>query len=207
MKIYTKKWQANGSISGRSMVEMLGVLAVIGVLSAGALAGYSKAMFKHKVNQSIDIFQGVIRRLIELDQTNLGLGDAGWIDTPEEIIQYGILPDCHSTQGYATEMGCQLPIGVLDVDLCSGEHGLCGLVQITFNDVNSCIAFSSAPWHEVIPMDFYKGGPGSGYLLVGDWEYRYQGNSTDTWNLLKVTDACQNNCDDSCRLTINIREY
>ena len=39
---------------GRSMVEMLGVLAIIGVLSAGGLAGYSKAMFKHKLNSTID---------------------------------------------------------------------------------------------------------------------------------------------------------
>ena len=31
---------------GRSMVEMLGVLAIIGVLSVGAIAGYSKAMMK-----------------------------------------------------------------------------------------------------------------------------------------------------------------
>ncbi len=30
---------------GRSMLEMLGVLAVIGVLSVGALSGYSKAIF------------------------------------------------------------------------------------------------------------------------------------------------------------------
>ena len=40
--------------SGRSMVEMLGVLAIIGVLSAGGLAGYSKAMFKHKLNSTMD---------------------------------------------------------------------------------------------------------------------------------------------------------
>ena len=34
---------------GRSMIEMLGVLAIIGVLSVGGIAGYSKAMssFKH----------------------------------------------------------------------------------------------------------------------------------------------------------------
>ena len=34
--------------SGRSMVEMLGVLAIIGVLSIGAIAGYSKAMQKEE---------------------------------------------------------------------------------------------------------------------------------------------------------------
>ena len=37
--------------SGRSMVEMLGVLAIVGVLSVGGIAGYSKAMNKYKMNK------------------------------------------------------------------------------------------------------------------------------------------------------------
>ena len=37
--------------NGRSMIEMLGVLAIIGVLSVGAIAGYSKAMMKYKLNK------------------------------------------------------------------------------------------------------------------------------------------------------------
>ena len=40
--------------SGRSMVEMLGVLAIIGVLSVGAIAGYSKAMFKYRLNKMVE---------------------------------------------------------------------------------------------------------------------------------------------------------
>jgi len=47
--------------NGRSMVEMLGVLAIIGVLSAGALAGYSKAMFMHKMNQFTDAFTQLLQ--------------------------------------------------------------------------------------------------------------------------------------------------
>lgn len=39
---------------GRSMVEMLGVLAIIGVLSVGAIAGYSKAMMKYKLNKQAE---------------------------------------------------------------------------------------------------------------------------------------------------------
>ena len=39
---------------GRSMIEMLGVLAVIGVLSVGGIAGYSKAMTKYRVNKTAD---------------------------------------------------------------------------------------------------------------------------------------------------------
>ncbi len=37
--------------TGRSMVEMLGVLAIIGVLSVGSIAGYQKAMTKYKLNK------------------------------------------------------------------------------------------------------------------------------------------------------------
>lgn len=39
---------------GRSMVEMLGVLAIIGVLSIGGIAGYTMAMNRHKANQILD---------------------------------------------------------------------------------------------------------------------------------------------------------
>ena len=42
--------------AGRSMVEMLGVLAIIGVLSVGAIAGYSKAMMKYKLNKHAEGF-------------------------------------------------------------------------------------------------------------------------------------------------------
>lgn len=39
---------------GRSMVEMLGVLAIIGVLSIGGIAGYSMAMNRYRANEIID---------------------------------------------------------------------------------------------------------------------------------------------------------
>ena len=38
---------------GRSMVEMLGTLSIVGVLSAGAIGGYSYAMNKHRTNELI----------------------------------------------------------------------------------------------------------------------------------------------------------
>ena len=39
---------------GRSMVEMLGVLAVVGVLSVGSIAGYTYAMNKHYANELLN---------------------------------------------------------------------------------------------------------------------------------------------------------
>ncbi|MBQ8661775.1 MAG: hypothetical protein IJ482_05575 [Alphaproteobacteria bacterium] len=44
----------NSEQSGRSMVEMLGVLAIIGVLSVGGISGYSKAMAKFKLTKAQD---------------------------------------------------------------------------------------------------------------------------------------------------------
>lgn len=43
--------------SGRSMIEMLGVLAIVGVLSAAGIAGYSMAMYQYKTNDLIDKVQ------------------------------------------------------------------------------------------------------------------------------------------------------
>ena len=58
--------------SGRSMVEMLGVLAVIGVLSIGGIAGYTYAMNRLKAN---DIIDGVNKRAVALSTyTLLGTG-------------------------------------------------------------------------------------------------------------------------------------
>ncbi|MBR4927737.1 MAG: type II secretion system protein, partial [Alphaproteobacteria bacterium] len=40
--------------SGRSMVEMLGVLAIIGVLSIGGIAGYTMAMNRYRANEVLN---------------------------------------------------------------------------------------------------------------------------------------------------------
>ena len=43
----------NNFEKGRSMIEMLGVLAIVAVLSVGGIAGYSKAMEKFKLNKLV----------------------------------------------------------------------------------------------------------------------------------------------------------
>ena len=74
--------------NGRSMVEMLGVLAIIGVLSAGGLAGYSKAMFKHKMNSTLD----QITMLVTNIRTMYGTQDNYEDLTAAQAIQLGIIP-------------------------------------------------------------------------------------------------------------------
>ncbi|MBO5039259.1 MAG: hypothetical protein J6C85_07405 [Alphaproteobacteria bacterium] len=64
--------------SGRSMIEMLGVLAIVGVLSVGGIAGYSKAMAKFKTNKLIDqvnMMSTNIRTMYSSQRTYAGLGN------------------------------------------------------------------------------------------------------------------------------------
>ncbi len=69
--------------SGRSMIEMLGVLAIIGVLSVGGIAGYSKAMAKYKQNKlgdQISMLITNIRTLYGNSQDYTGLDTAAAIN-------------------------------------------------------------------------------------------------------------------------------
>ena len=44
----------NSAESGRSMVEMLGVLAIVGVISIGGIAGYIYGMNRYRTNEILD---------------------------------------------------------------------------------------------------------------------------------------------------------
>lgn len=50
---------------GRSMIEMLGVLAIISVLTVGGIAGYSKAMEKWKINKTLEGYSFLTQGLME----------------------------------------------------------------------------------------------------------------------------------------------
>ena len=63
---YRVKFENDSVYTGRSMVEMLGVLAIIGVLSVGAIAGYSKAMMKYKLNQHAQAVNLLINNLLSI---------------------------------------------------------------------------------------------------------------------------------------------
>ena len=60
------------------MIEMLGVLAIIGVLSVGGIAGYSKAMHRYRINKTIEqitLIAGNIRSFFAPQRNYKGLSD------------------------------------------------------------------------------------------------------------------------------------
>ena len=69
---------------GRSMIEMLGVLAIVGVLSVGGIAGYSKAMEKFKLNKTISeysyLIYGLLEHIDDLKSIPVGMGKFNFTD-------------------------------------------------------------------------------------------------------------------------------
>ena len=93
---HNKKSQADAALCGRSMVEMLGVLAIIGVLSVGAIAGYSKAMMKYKLNKQIGQISYILNNMIieheKLDRDYTAINNLGGDMTPS-FIKLGLVPE------------------------------------------------------------------------------------------------------------------
>lgn len=77
--------------AGRSMLEMLGVLAIVGILSVGGIFGYNKAVLKIKLNRQAEQYTQLITNIPlllnqkELYQTN-------YVYLTSIMIKAGIIP-------------------------------------------------------------------------------------------------------------------
>ncbi len=138
--------------NGRSMIEMLGVLAIIGVLSVGGIAGYSKAMMKFKINKTAAQISEIatnIRTLYAQQKNFNGLTD-------ETAIQMGIIPDEITTSSssglgnYSGKMlqnafGGDLFVHGYDKEMY-GNDGDFFVVGLTGLPKEACVALTTADW-------------------------------------------------------------
>ena len=85
-----KRRQADVTLCGRSMVEMLGVLAIIGVLSVGAMTEYSKAMLKYKLNKQAEAMTILLNNAMQLRPDFPETGDEYYAQLLSKL---NLLPD------------------------------------------------------------------------------------------------------------------
>lgn len=122
--------------SGRSMVEMLGVLAIIGVLSVGGISGYSKAMAKYRANKTLDQISLLITniRTLYANQYNYtGLDNDALEDF--ELVS----ADMKSGTDYVNPFG-----GKIKVEATNGNANFA--VTYTGLDKQACITMATADW-------------------------------------------------------------
>ena len=134
---------------GRSMIEMLGVLAIIGVLSVGGIAGYSKAMTKFKTNTVLSQFSTIINNIQTL---YIQQKDFNNLNT-ETAIQMGIIPDemiASDRLSAFDALGDSLLIdNSQDAGVMDGNYFLFG-VYLTSKE--SCLALAQSDWRTFNPL-------------------------------------------------------
>lgn len=127
---------------GRSMIEMLGVLAIVGVLSVGGIAGYSKAMAKYKMNTLLSQVSELtmnIRSLYMSQRDYSGL-------TEKVVIGAGVVPNGITISGSSTLI--HILNGNIKFFESQAEDGtpkafemyITGLTNLT------CVSFSTMDW-------------------------------------------------------------
>ena len=132
---------------GRSMVEMLGVLAIIGVLSVGGIAGYSKAMLKYKINNSLDTLSQLIASIVEFRTSNSVR--IGILDNNSDLKKIGIDCDLNNSNQ------CIFAFGTYSLDI----RGVLGILTLNINaGANSkdfCTAFFNSKIYEYVPSEWW----------------------------------------------------
>lgn len=85
---------------GRSMMEMLGVLAIVGVLSVGGLSLYQQAVKRHRLNKLTDQISEIILNIKTFYRTSNFEGL-----TTEKAIEYHLIPEDTVVQDITVEGG------------------------------------------------------------------------------------------------------
>lgn len=181
--------------SGRSMVEMLGVLAIVGVLSIGGIAGYSKAMAKYKVNKTLDQLSMLItnvRTTFGNQSSYYGLNEKAAIDY--DIVGNDLSLGSTSTLTNAYNGEVNVKAGTSAGVVCSGTT-YCPTFIITFKKLekNACAAIASSDWGS---------SAASGLISIsinGDkFEWKSGENKTNTLpiSFIDAAGACDDDGDD-----------
>ena len=132
---------------GRSMIEMLGVLAIVGVLSVGGIAGYSKAMEKFKINKTIEQVAQIatnIRTLYAQQKSFSGLNNT-------TAIQMGVVPDEMATSGGTESYGQYYGQDIAtvfggNVFIRGGWDGETFAIELRNITKNACVFLATADW-------------------------------------------------------------
>ena len=132
--------------SGRSMIEMLGVLAIIGVLSVGGIQGYSKAMTKFKINKTM---QQIAEIATNIRTLYIQQNDFNSLSNTTAV-QMGIVPDDLKTSdgeyGTVITNAFGSPVGITGNSYARGTNSDEFVIRFLNVTKEGCIALATADW-------------------------------------------------------------
>ena len=142
-----KKLQADDVQFGKSMIEMLGVLAIIGVLSVGGIAGYSKAMTKFKTNKvadNVSMLVANIKTAYAQQNTYTDLNNAN-------AVSIGVVPDelvvKDSNGAYSKLLNAfNGSVYISQSDSTNPNDGKAFIIEFGSLSKEACIALATNDW-------------------------------------------------------------
>ncbi|MBQ8870343.1 MAG: hypothetical protein IJ019_03090 [Alphaproteobacteria bacterium] len=158
-------FKASNSEVGRSMLEMLGVLAIVGILSVGGMSGYGVAMRKYKISSTKDAVLDTLKRYGELKNEGFEYYRIEGADAIEEIKEYDFINPCNvqvsAIPGASGYKVCKLPLGeqyVKVVPIWEYVYSYMYFVTLVPANVEACTSILTSGWEEVLPAEWWNFG-------------------------------------------------
>lgn len=137
--------------SGRSMIEMIGVLVIVGALSSGGIAGYTKALHQNKVNKSIEQI-GVISGHLSTIGASGGLYEG--LSNESAIKLKAVLPEMNpSGTTLKNPFGGDVEISPAKLLSGSGDNQAY-TIKYSGLDKKACISLATNDWGSVKNSSF-----------------------------------------------------
>lgn len=207
------------SQKGRSMVEMLGVLAIVAAISVGGLAGFGKAMYQYEFSKTIDITIEALNDLAFFTgghNKNKGTYVATTSNMAETARATGLMSGCKPTtsqiaDGYSV---CQAPLGEIYprffVTNDDDDRYYTAMLYVTLlkSLQTSCIKFLTRNWEHSVPKKFWQRGRMWVVSNKGG-QTVYSGESFGI-SVSDATTACNNVCGDDavyCSIVFDFSGY
>lgn len=195
--------------SGRSMLEMLGVLSIIGVLSAGGISGYTKMMERQKINatmQQINIIAAKISSIGSMANSYGGLNNES--ATKLNAIPYEALTETSGTLVNPFGGSIEIAGSFLLEDKSDIDHPQAYAIKYSGLSQEACISLASSAWNKSrqaallgigvgadADLSIYQGCPGTSSVACPE------GSTTSLpMDISKARAAC--NCQNNCVLVM-----
>ncbi len=187
----------DGQNSGRSMIEMLGVLAIIGILTLASFVGYKKALTKSRVNDTVRATAMVLQNYANLILKNTRGLNINGADAVEKAVSTGLNSECRIVDSDAEEYKvCDVPLGEMYIkltDVDNEKYNFMLFVTMVDEDAQTCIQFLHQGWNEVVPKEWQP----NGMIWLQSDTAEADVYKQDAWGSVKSTDiasACNRVC-------------
>jgi len=187
---------------GRSMIEMLAVLGIIGVLSAGGVAGYGKAINKYRIHTAVSYITDAIIEYQLFLKRNPTSYPTDTDKMAQTALDYGLLSTCkiaNSELAGSSYQVCRISLGevyprfFITTDSTEIYQTYMLYVSFTSNKTQACIDFLNQRWDQIVPQKFWRRG--KLWLTSNHGDRMVYSSTVNHLNLTDIGSLCSELCE------------